>query len=101
MQLMTKIAKEYTVRYVLTLVDDMLTEAPERAQLFHNINARKPLWTGFMNMLNRDDLFIVHQVGRTSYYFTFKFEIVVILCSILCIFYSVGKLHLCDVIIYC
>lgn len=66
MQLMTRISKEQTVRYVLTLVDDMLTEEPSRANLFHSINAKKriSLWTGFMNMLNRDDLFIVHQASR-------------------------------------
>lgn len=66
MQLMTRISKEQTVRYVLTLVDDMLNEEPSRAKLFHDINAKKriSLWTGFMNMLNRDDLFIVHQASR-------------------------------------
>merc|ERR1712183_491995 len=32
----------------------------------HSINAsrRLSMWTGFMNMLNREDLFIVHQVSR-------------------------------------
>merc|ERR1719431_47752 len=66
MQLMTRISKDQTVRYVLTLVDDMLGEDPTRAKLFHDINAKKrvSLWTGFMNMLNRDDLFIVHQASR-------------------------------------
>ena len=64
MQLMTRISKEQTVRYVLTLVDDLLTEDPERAKLFHDVHTKKrvPLWTGFMNMLNRDDPYIVHQV---------------------------------------
>jgi len=66
MQLMTRISKEQTVRYVLTLVDDMLGEDPSRAKLFHDINAKKrvSLWTGFMNMLNREDMFIVHQASR-------------------------------------
>ena len=65
MQLMTRISKEQTVRYVLTLVDDMLAESESRCSLFHSINAsrRLSMWTGFMNMLNREDLFIVHQVS--------------------------------------
>ena len=64
MQLMTRISKEQTVRYVLTLVDDMLVESDSRCKLFYSINAsrRLSMWTGFMNMLNREDLFIVHQV---------------------------------------
>jgi len=66
MQLMTRISKEQTVRYVLTLVDDMLVESDNRCKLFYSINAsrRLSMWTGFMNMLNREDLFIVHQASR-------------------------------------
>ena len=63
--LMTKISKEQTVQYVLTLVDDLLTEDPERTQLFCSTNNKKQPapWVGFMNMLNRPDKFTVHQVG--------------------------------------
>lgn len=62
---MTRISKEQTVRYVLTAVDDLLTEDPQRTQLFSDTNNKKRMspWVGFMNMLNRDDRFIVHQVG--------------------------------------
>ena len=61
---MTKISKEQTVQYVLTLVDDLLTEDPERTSLFTNTNSKKlpSPWVGFMNMLNRPDKFTVHQV---------------------------------------
>lgn len=66
MQLMTRISKEQTVRYVLTLVDDMLVESNSRCKFFYSINASRwsSMWTGFMNMLNREDLFIVHQASR-------------------------------------
>ena len=62
--LMTKIAKEQTVQYVLTLVDDLLEEDRERTRLFSsNDNKKHPSpWVGFMNMLNRPDKFTVHQV---------------------------------------
>ena len=62
---MTRISKEQTVQYVLTLVDDLLTEDPERTTLFcSNNNSKKhpAPWVGFMNMLNRPDKFTVHQV---------------------------------------
>ncbi|XP_076809190.1 V-type proton ATPase subunit H-like isoform X2 [Clavelina lepadiformis] len=64
--LMTRISKEQTVRYVLTAVDDLLTEDRQRTQLFCDSNNKKRLspWVGFMNMLNRTDRFIVHQASR-------------------------------------
>ena len=62
---MTKIAKEQTVQYVLTLVDDLLTEDPNRTSLFCSESSKKhpAPWVGFMNMLNRNDKFTVHQVS--------------------------------------
>ncbi|XP_026693601.2 V-type proton ATPase subunit H isoform X1 [Ciona intestinalis] len=64
--LMTRISKEQTVRYILTAVDDLLMEDPKRTELFNDSNNKKRAspWIGFMNMLNRNDRFIVHQASR-------------------------------------
>jgi len=77
---MTRISKEQTVRYVLTVVDDLLTEDPQRTRLFYdNSNKKRPSpWIGFMNMLNRNDRYMVHQVcffvTKTSEYFSILFQ---------------------------
>uniref|UniRef100_H2Y8C4 V-type proton ATPase subunit H n=1 Tax=Ciona savignyi TaxID=51511 RepID=H2Y8C4_CIOSA len=62
--LMTRISKEQTVRYILTSVDDLLSEDPQRVVLFKDNKKRTSSWIGFMNMLNRNDRFIVHQASR-------------------------------------
>lgn len=66
--LMVRISKEQTVRYVLTAVDDMLTEDPQRTSIFFEYakKTRSSPWDGFINLLNRQDKFIVHQVKFLS-----------------------------------
>ncbi|XP_077966208.1 V-type proton ATPase subunit H-like isoform X2 [Styela clava] len=64
--LMVRISKEQTVRYVLTAVDDMIAEDPQRTNLFFEFakKTRSSPWDGFINLLNRQDKFIVHQASR-------------------------------------
>ena len=61
---MIRISKEETVKYVVTAVDDMLAEDPQRTRLFFEFakKTRTSPWNGFINLLNRQNTFIVHQV---------------------------------------
>jgi V-type H+-transporting ATPase subunit H len=63
---MSHISKDQTVQYILTSLDDMLTEDPSRAEAFREYAARRKesVWTHFLNMLNRPDHFIVNQTAR-------------------------------------
>lgn len=62
---MQRISKEETVKYVVTAVDDMLAEDPGRSNLFFEYakKTRSSPWDGFMNLLNRQNNFIIHQVS--------------------------------------
>ncbi|XP_069474326.1 V-type proton ATPase subunit H [Ambystoma mexicanum] len=64
--LMTHIAKEQTVQYILTMVDDMLQENHERVKIFVDFAKRgkTTAWSYFLPMLNRQDLFTVHMAAR-------------------------------------
>lgn len=64
--LTTRISKEETVKYVLTAVDDMLAEDPQRTALFFDYGkkTRSSPWDGFINLLNRQNSFVVHQASR-------------------------------------
>ncbi|XP_071804239.1 V-type proton ATPase subunit H-like isoform X2 [Asterias amurensis] len=61
-----RIAKESTVRYILTMIDSMLKEKPERVSIFveHGKKTKTAPWTPFLNMLNREDSFTVNQACR-------------------------------------
>ncbi|XP_072029376.1 V-type proton ATPase subunit H-like [Amphiura filiformis] len=65
-RLMGRIAKEMTVRYILTTIDDMLKENPERVVIFveHAKKTKTSPWTPFLNMLNRQDKFTINQASR-------------------------------------
>ncbi|XP_033108284.1 V-type proton ATPase subunit H-like isoform X1 [Anneissia japonica] len=68
LSLINHIAREHTVRYLLTLIDDLLKEKPERASIFFE-NAKKSkgkttAWSQFLNMLNREDKYTINQASR-------------------------------------
>ncbi|XP_022083339.1 V-type proton ATPase subunit H-like isoform X2 [Acanthaster planci] len=65
-RLMGRIAKEQTVRYILTTIDSMLKEKPERVSIFveHGKKSKTAPWTPFLNMLTREDAFTVNQACR-------------------------------------
>lgn len=66
LNLMSNVAKDQTVRYVLTLIDDMLHEDRSRVEVF-NYYAKKQkqsVWAPFLAMLNRSDGFIINQVSK-------------------------------------
>lgn len=64
--LMNHIAKDQTLQYVLTVVDDVLKEDKSYVEIFRDY-ARKnheSVWTPFLHLLNRSDRFIVSQTSR-------------------------------------
>ncbi|KAK2179909.1 hypothetical protein NP493_466g00003 [Ridgeia piscesae] len=64
--LMGRIAKDQTVQYILTMIDNMLQEDKSRVEMFRDY-ARKnkeTVWGPFLNMLNRPDAFSINQTAR-------------------------------------
>ncbi|KJH52098.1 v-ATPase subunit H [Dictyocaulus viviparus] len=64
--LITNVAKDQNVRYVLTLLDDMLQEDKNRVEIFHNAAKRqkRTVWSWFLGILQRQDNFIVNQANE-------------------------------------
>ncbi|XP_071503117.1 V-type proton ATPase subunit H-like [Diadema antillarum] len=65
-RLMGRIAKETTVRYILTLVDDLLKEKSERVSVFaeQGRKSKTSPWVPFLTLLNREDQFATTQSCR-------------------------------------
>ncbi|CAJ0583516.1 unnamed protein product, partial [Mesorhabditis spiculigera] len=63
--LISNVAKDQNVRYVLTLLDDMLQEDKSRVELFHDAakKQKKNAWQWFLGILQRQDNFIVNQMS--------------------------------------
>ncbi|XP_070534083.1 V-type proton ATPase subunit H-like isoform X2 [Ptychodera flava] len=66
LSLMGHISKDQTVQYILTMVDDMLQEDHDRVSYFfdHAKKAKTTPWAQFLNMLNRQDKFVINQAAR-------------------------------------
>jgi V-type H+-transporting ATPase subunit H len=64
--MMAHMAKDQTLQYILTMIDDLLQEDKSRVEIFREY-ARKnkeSVWSPFLAMLNRTDGFIVNQTSR-------------------------------------
>ncbi|VIO89963.1 Uncharacterized protein BM_BM5791 [Brugia malayi] len=61
----TTVAKDHNVRYILTLLDDMIMEDKSRVEIFHSYARRnkRTLWSWFLGILQRQDAFIVNQMS--------------------------------------
>lgn len=66
LNLLSHVSKDQTIQYILVMVDDLLQEDRSRVQLFHDYaNKRKEsVWAPFLNLLNRQDGFIVNMASR-------------------------------------
>ncbi|XP_077989685.1 V-type proton ATPase subunit H-like [Glandiceps talaboti] len=66
LSLMGHISKDQTVQYILTMVDDMLQENRQRVAIFfdHAKKCKTTPWAQFLNMLNRQDQFVINQAAR-------------------------------------
>lgn len=64
--LMSKISKDQTVQYIITLIDDLLQEDKTRVELFQAYagKVKESVWKPFFNMLHRPDAFTVTQASR-------------------------------------
>ena len=68
--LIGQISRDQTVRYLLTLIDDLLSLDKENIYLFHeySVTMNQSAWAPFMNLLSRPDHFISHQ-GKNTFNF--------------------------------
>uniref|UniRef100_A0A1I7XVH1 MIF4G_like_2 domain-containing protein n=1 Tax=Heterorhabditis bacteriophora TaxID=37862 RepID=A0A1I7XVH1_HETBA len=63
--LIANVAKDQNVRYVLTLLDDMLQEDKSRVEILHTAarKQKRTVWSWFLGILQRQDNFIVNQMS--------------------------------------
>uniref|UniRef100_A0A7E4VL29 V-type proton ATPase subunit H n=1 Tax=Panagrellus redivivus TaxID=6233 RepID=A0A7E4VL29_PANRE len=63
--LITDVAKDQIIRYVLTLFDDLLQEDKKRVDIFHNYakKEKRTIWSWFQGTLTRQDPFIVNMTS--------------------------------------
>lgn len=66
LNLLSHVSKDQTIQYILVMIDDLLQEDRNRVQIFHDYaNKRKEsVWAPFLNLLNRQDGFIVNMASR-------------------------------------
>lgn len=64
--LMSKLFKQQTLRYLLTLMDECLREDKSRVEIFNTYAKMKKeaLWSYFFNMFSNQDQFVVYQTSR-------------------------------------
>ncbi|KAI1724110.1 v-ATPase subunit H domain-containing protein [Ditylenchus destructor] len=63
--LITDVAKDQLIRYVLTVFDDLLQEDKARVEIFHEYarKMKRTIWSWFQGILTRNDNFIVNQMS--------------------------------------
>lgn len=66
LSLLTHVSKDQTIQYVLVMIDDMLQEDKTCVEIFreHAHANHTSLWQPFLNLLNRQDGFIMHMTSR-------------------------------------
>ncbi|KAH8376589.1 hypothetical protein KR093_000132 [Drosophila rubida] len=66
LNLVSHLSKDSTIQYILVLLDDLLQEDRSRVDLFHETSAKlkQCVWGPFLNLLNRQDGFIVNMSSR-------------------------------------
>ncbi|KAK2551473.1 V-type proton ATPase subunit H [Acropora cervicornis] len=65
LSLLARLSVDQTIRYILVLIDDMITEEKSRVSIFHEFGKRADfnVWGALLKFLNRQDQFIVHQTA--------------------------------------
>ncbi|XP_052868842.1 V-type proton ATPase subunit H isoform X1 [Anopheles cruzii] len=66
LNMLAHVSKDQTIQYILVLIDDLLQEDRTRVQIFHDYASKKKesVWAPFLNLLNRQDGFIVNMASR-------------------------------------
>ncbi|XP_053961374.1 V-type proton ATPase subunit H isoform X1 [Anastrepha ludens] len=66
LNLLSHVSKDQTIQYILVMIDDMLQEERSRVDFFHDYakQNKECVWGPFLNLLNRQDGFIVNMSSR-------------------------------------
>ncbi|XP_055296058.1 V-type proton ATPase subunit H isoform X2 [Sitodiplosis mosellana] len=66
LNLLSHVSKDQTIQYILVMIDDLLQEDRSRVEIFHEYAAKRKesVWGPFLNLLNRQDGFIVNMSSR-------------------------------------
>ncbi|XP_055916029.1 V-type proton ATPase subunit H isoform X2 [Eupeodes corollae] len=66
LNLLAHVSKDSTIQYILVMIDDILQEDRSRVEYFHDYALKKKecVWGPFLNLLNRQDGFIVNMSSR-------------------------------------
>lgn len=66
LNLLSHVSKDQTIQYILVMIDDLLQEDRTRVQIFHDYATKRKesVWAPFLNLLNRQDGFIVNMASR-------------------------------------
>ncbi|XP_059609544.1 V-type proton ATPase subunit H isoform X1 [Phlebotomus argentipes] len=66
LNLLSHVSKDQTIQYILVMIDDLLQEDRSRVEIFHDYSMKRKesVWGPFLNLLNRQDGFIVNMSSR-------------------------------------
>lgn len=66
LNLLSHVSKDQTIQYILVMIDDLLQEDRTRVEVFHEyaVKRKESVWGPFLNLLNRQDGFIVNMSSR-------------------------------------
>ena len=66
LNLLSHVSKDSTIQYILVMIDDLLQEDRTRVDFFHEYCSKRKecVWGPFLNLLNRQDGFIVNMSSR-------------------------------------
>ncbi|XP_058976548.1 V-type proton ATPase subunit H isoform X2 [Musca domestica] len=66
LNLLSHVSKDSTIQYIMVMIDDLLQEDRSRVDIFHEYCAKRKecVWGPFLNLLNRQDGFIVNMSSR-------------------------------------
>lgn len=66
LNLLSHVSKDSTIQYIMVMIDDMLQEDRSRVDIFHEYCSKRKecVWGPFLNLLNRQDGFIVNMSSR-------------------------------------
>lgn len=66
LNLLSHVSKDQTIQYILVMIDDLLQEDRSRVEVFleYTLKRKESVWGPFLNLLNRQDGFIVNMSSR-------------------------------------
>jgi len=66
LSLLSHVAKEHPIQYILVMMDDILNSDKRRVKVFHDVAKKNNfnLWPTFISLLNRDDPVIMNMASR-------------------------------------